>query len=140
MIILSMGYAGAAKLIDSDETLLLYAYYCYNLNIHEQGYREIMYKQDGEIYIEKSTLLEPLIRHKIKRLPSGRKKILEKKVIQQVDVVGLYKDGKIKIKNASGTWNVLGCGMDSIARHLCTEIYSEYQETGEIPSCVGFYC
>ena len=83
--------------------------------------------QDGEIYINRDVLVEPIIKEKIKKMPSGRKKLLRKKIIQYVDVVDLYEAGKIKIKNASGTWLTVECGMDYVARTLCSEVFAEYQ-------------
>ena len=69
-------------------------------------------------------------------MPSGRKKIIEKKLFQQVDVQELYRLGKIKIKNASRTWKKYEEDIDHIAWYLIRETYEEYQKTGQIPETV----
>ena len=133
---MSLGYGGSAKLIEADESMLIYIYSAFNWNIHEESYRKKMDIKDGEIYIDQDTLIEPIIVQKMKRMPSGRKKIIEKKLIQKVDVQALYRLGKIKIKNASGTWKKDENGIDRISWYLIREMYKEYQETGQIPETV----
>ena len=137
---MSIGYGGLAVLVDADDTMLVYAYKSYNLNIDEKEYRGKMELMDGEIFIDRSVLVEPITKEKFKKLPSGRKKLIKKMYIQYVDVAGLCETGKIKIKNASGTWLTVECGMDIVARNLCSKIFVEYQETGKIPERTGYYC
>ena len=137
---MSMGYGGLAILVDAGDTMLVYAYKSYNLNIDEKEYRGKMELIDGEIIIDRSALVEPILKEKIKKMSSGRKKLIKKVCIQRVDVVELCETGKIKVKNASGTWLTVEYGMDMVARNLCSKIFVEYQETGKIPERTGYYC
>ena len=136
---MSLGYGGLAVLVAADDTMLIYSYKSYNYNIHVEEYREKMKLLDGEIYIDRANLVEPIIREKIKKMPSGRKKLIKKKIIQYVDVVELCETGKIKIRNASGTWLTVECGMDYVARSLCHQVFAEYQENGMIPERISAY-
>ena len=136
---MSLGYGGLAILVAVDATMLIYTYKSYNYNIHEEEYQRKMRLLDGEIYIDRNTLVEPIIREKIKKMPSGRKKLIKKKIIQYVDVIELCQAGKIKIRNASGTWLTVECGMDYVARSLCSKVFSEYQETGIIPERISAF-
>jgi hypothetical protein len=69
---MTIGYGGKAHLKIEDEQLVVYSYGCYNCNNDDwKKYKNI---EDGEIYIERNSFVEPEIHEKLKRMPSGRKK------------------------------------------------------------------
>lgn len=128
---MSMGYCAAAHLTAYDEHSLLYTYWCCNLNI--EGYKKYYGLEDGEIFIERSAFVEPEIRLKRRKMPSGKTKFFEKRIRQDVPLTRLMEQGEITVKNASGTWKTWTDGTDFMAMHIITEIFKEYQETGVIP-------
>ena len=54
---MSMGYCGYADIQAFDDTLVIYSYCCYNLNI--DGYERFRGLDDGELYIERDAFVEP---------------------------------------------------------------------------------
>ena len=51
----------------------------------------------------------------------------------------LYSEGKIKIKNASGTWMTTPDGANVIAFNLLFMLFDEYQIQGKIPLYLTFH-
>ncbi len=94
--------------------------------------------EDGEIYIERNSFIEPEIHEKLKRMPSGRKKLIVKRVPNDVPYEDYIKSGIIKYKNASNTWRTY-LGVDVIALSIIRKIYYDYQETGEIPKVISCF-
>ena len=132
---MSIGIGGIADLFMHDQTLIAYNYCCYNLNIENRDY--FMKPQDGEIYIDPEALAEPEIREKVKKTPSGKKKIV-KRIPVEVDIYQLLKDKKVSVKNASGTWYTID-GTDSVALHMLREIFLEYQLNGALPEHIFYF-
>ena len=75
---MSRGIGGYMNLIAADDTMLIYSYCCYNVN--NDDWREMQKMEDGEIFIDRAALVEPEIHRKMKRMPSGRKKLIVKRV------------------------------------------------------------
>ena len=75
---MSRGIGGYMNLIAADDTMLIYSYCCYNVN--NGDWREMQKKEEGEIFIDRAALVEPEIHQKIKRMPSGRKKLIVKRI------------------------------------------------------------
>lgn len=134
---MSLGHGGHMDLALYDNTTLIYVYCCYNIN--NDNYEKHKSLVDGEIVISKDALVEPKIYSKLKKMPSGRKRIIEKRVIQDVPWDDLFNNGKITIKNASGTWNTNPEGIDTVALDMLFKLFNEYQKTGEIPRHVVFF-
>jgi len=134
---MSMGYGAYAHLIDEDETMVMYSYSCYD--VCDPEYPHFKEMEDGEIYVSRDAFVEPDIHRKLKRMPSGRKKVIEKRIPKDVDFKKLYSEGKIKIKNASGTWMINPDGADVMAFHLIFQLFSEYQTQGMIPLKLSAY-
>ena len=132
---MSIGYCGYADLVKNNEKLVEYVYCCYNLNLN--GYKNFMNIEDGNIRIVRDAFVEPLIVHKRKRLPSGRKKVIEKRIRKEFSVVELCQKGKITVKNASGTWETID-NIDIMALKLLDKLFCEYQDTGVIPEHMSF--
>ena len=51
----------------------------------------------------------------------------------------LFEDGKIKVKNASGTWKTTESGIDIMALKILSKMFDEYQETGKVPEHVSWF-
>ncbi len=133
-----MGYGGYADLQQFDDTLVMYLYCCYNVNNND--YKRFMEIEDGELYIERDAFAEPEIHEKIKKTASGRKKPVVKRIKKDVSFDKLFETGKIKVKNAAGTWSTTRSGIDIAALKILYKIFDEYQETGELPKHISWYC
>ncbi len=132
---MSLGYGYRACLACADENTAIYTYCCYNLNI--EGYDRRKNAMDGEITIELDAIPEPEIHEKLKRFPSGRKRLVVKRLPRNADIDKLIAEGKITVKNASGTWRTWENGVDTEARRVLWNIFDEYQITGALPKDVS---
>ena len=133
---MSLGYCGYANLQEADDTLVMYSYCCYNLNI--DGWERFKKAEDGELYIERDSFVEPEIHEKLKKMSSGRKKLIVKRVKRDFPFGEYLDKGKIKVKNASGTWKINPSGIDVVALHILLEILDRYQENGDVPERIGW--
>ena len=134
---MSKGIGGSARVVMEDENTVVYEYYAYNLNEEEYQNREHIY--DGIITIDKRSLVEPEIHEKLKKQPSGRKKLITKRIPREVDYSGLITAGKIKAENSKFCWRILDNGMGLIAIHIIFIIFDLYQSEGAIPKTVGYH-
>ena len=127
---MSLGYGGSCKRELEDENMVIYSYSSYNLN--EEQFRNSDRIYDGTITINKSCLIEPEIHEKIKRMPSGRKKLIVKRIPKDIDISEMIEQGQLQIENSNNTWKTLQ-GFDYIAISLCRLIFREYQLNGSLP-------
>lgn len=134
---MSIGYGAHAFLIASDDAMLLYNYGCFDID--DPNYTDAVKTLDGEISIERDALVEPSIHLKIKKMPSGRKREIVKRVPIEVDYNKLFESGKITVKNAGATWKTLESGVDVMAFKVIFKLFNEYQETGEIPEIITVF-
>ena len=134
---MSKGHCGHAHLVANDETLLLYSYCAYDLN--RADWQEMKKKEDGEIAIDRDSLIEPEVHEKVKRLPSGKRTTVIKRIEREVPYGDLLKAKKIRIQNASGAWVFSESGIDEVALKIVHIIFSEYQKTGNIPDYPTWY-
>ena len=134
---MSKGIGGSARVVMEDENTVVYEYYAYNLNEEEYQNREHIY--DGIITIDKRSLVEPEIHEKLKKQPSGRKKLTTKRIQRAVDYSGLITAGKINVENSKFCWRILDNGMGLIAIHIIFKIFDLYQSEGAIPETVGYH-
>lgn len=134
---MSMGFGGSARIVLQDESAVIYEYSPYNLN--DPAYRNASHIYDGSITILKDALVEPEIHEKIKRMPGGRKKVIIKRIRQNVDYAGLFSLGKITVENSRFCWQIAdnGCGMMAIK--LIFQIFNSYQDNGKLPERVGYH-
>ena len=109
---MSKGHCCYAHLIASDDTLLLYSYCAYDIN--RADWQEMKKKEDGEIAIDRDSLMEPEVHEKVKRLPSGKRTTVVKRIEREVPYEKLLQAKKIKIQNASGAWDFSETGIDGI--------------------------
>lgn len=69
---MSRGIGAHAKIVLEDDVIVIYEYGGYNLN--EPEFRNEAHVYDGYITVLKECFIEPEIREKVKKMPSGRKK------------------------------------------------------------------
>jgi hypothetical protein len=134
---MSKGIGGSARVVMQDENTVVYEYYAYDLDREEYQNREHIY--DGIITIDKRSLVEPEIHEKLKKQPSGRKKLIAKRIPREVDYSGLITAGKINVENSKFCWRILDNGMGLIAIHIIFKIFNLYQSEGAIPETVGYH-
>ena len=128
---MSKGDCAYANLVLLDESMLVYEYCCYQI---KEDWKEKEKVVDGELYIDPTAIVEPEIHEKIKKYPTGRKKLITKRILNHdFDIDSLFEEKRIVVKNASGEWTFHGNGLGHAAYHLLWKLFVEYQETGEIP-------
>lgn len=77
------GIGAHANLILEDAQTVIYEYGGYNLNDLE--YKNENHLYDGMIMISRACFIEPEIHKKIKKMPSGRRKVIYKRIPVSVD-------------------------------------------------------
>ncbi|MBR5913496.1 MAG: hypothetical protein IKZ58_03970 [Selenomonadaceae bacterium] len=133
---MSLGYGGFCRKFVEDDSFVIYEYFSYNFN-EERFYNDEKIF-DGFITIRKSSLIEPILHEKIKKLPNGRRKKFTKKILVDFSVDELLNAGNIEIKNCSHTWKTLPNGLDFISYKLCRKIFLYYQNNGKLPEKLGW--
>lgn len=136
---MSLGQGGLANKILEDEETVIYEYGGYCTCIPES--RNENRVLDGSITIPKSCFAEPEIHEKIKKMPSGRRKPITKRIPVDVDYRKMIADGLIQVENCGSCWQVTDDGkrVDVMACLILSHIFREYQETGEIPERIGIH-
>ena len=136
---MSRGFGGSARIVLQDENAVVYEYAPFNLN--EPEYRNSEHIYDGLITISKDSLVEPEIHEKLKRMPSGRKKLIVKRIRRDVDYSALLDAGKITIENSSYCWHMVGTEKDigMMAMRIIFRIYGHYQDEGTLPETVSLH-
>ena len=136
---MSRGFGGSARIVLQDENAVVYEYAPFNLN--EPEYRNSEHIYDGLITISKDSLVEPEIHEKLKRMPSGRKKLIVKRIRRDVDYSALLDAGKITIENSSYCWHMVGTGKNigMMAMRIIFRIYNHYQDEGTLPETVSLH-
>ncbi|MBQ4071504.1 MAG: hypothetical protein IJD51_03720 [Clostridia bacterium] len=134
---MSIGIGGDARLVLQDEEMLIFEYCPYNLN--DKRYRNEDRVYDGVITICKDALLEPEIREKLKRMSSGRKRMITKRIVRPVDYEALLASGKIEVENSRFCYKILTCGIGCIAMRLIEHLFDTYQRDGIVKEAISFY-
>lgn len=136
---MSIGRGGSAKRILEDGETVVYEYYSFEQN--EPGFDIDDIREKGTISIGKDCFVDPEIHEKTKKLPSGRKKLIVKRIPRQVDTDEMLREGHITIENcdpcfrkSTGEWQI-----DVMALTLLRKILQEYQENEIIPENVDVY-
>ena len=127
---MSRGYCAYCRKALEDEQAILYEYTCYNIG--EDNWKKSKETYDGSITIIKDAFVEPIIHQKIKKTPNGRKKLIVKRIHNEVNFSELLTAGKITIENCSSTWKTVD-GVDFLTLRLIWRIFYEYQDTSVIP-------
>lgn len=86
---MSKGIGTNANLIFQDDTTIIYEYGNYNLN--EEDLKDNNHIYDGTITIQRSCFLETKIHSKLKKKRNGKKKLITKKIIVNVDYPKMLK-------------------------------------------------
>ena len=133
---MSVGECGAARIVLEDYETVIYEYFADSLNYPEYRNKDFIY--DGLITVSKSALVEVEIHRKVKRMPSGRKKLVEKRVSAEVNWNELCQNGLIQVKNSRYCHRISDNGFGIIAFRLVVKIFDIYQETGALPQAVNF--
>ena len=134
---MSIGIGGRARLVSQDNITAIYEYAPYNLN--ENGYRNIDIEYDGVIIISKESLVEPEIHEKTRKSPSGKKKLVIKRIQRDVDYTKRLEQKQIIVENSKYCWHILDNGVGKIAMHIIFEIYRLYQDTGLLPETISYH-
>jgi len=132
----SIGIGGACRKITENEVAVQYEYYSYNLN--EERFVNPEKIADGTIIIWKAGLVEPEIQSKKRRMPGGRKTLIEKRVAVEVDLDERLASGYVEIKNCSHAWRFNAEGIDVIALRICRSLFEKYQIGGALPDMCGY--
>lgn len=135
---MSRGIGTYANLILQDDNTVIYEYGGYNLN--EEKYRNEAHIYDGTITIQRSCFLEPEIHEKIKKMPNGKKKPVDKRVTVEVDYPRYIEDGLIVIENCSNCWKTTNDEkyIDIMALHILYYLFLRYQEQGKMPEYISY--
>ena len=96
----------------------------------KQGRRCALFRQDG-----RASRFIATVHEKIKRLPSGKKDTVIKRIPRWISVEELITEGMISVKNASLTWETAGA-VDIMAIRLIRNVFQEYQVQGAMPDQV----
>lgn len=136
---MSRGFGGAARIVMQDENTVVYEYAPFNLN--DPAYRNDEHIYDGLLTISKDSMVEPEIHEKLKRMPSGKKKLIVKRIRRDVDYSALLDSGKIAIENSRFCWRLVGTekNIGMMAMKIIFRIYDHYQDEGTLPETVSLH-
>lgn len=136
---MSRGFGGSARIVLQDENTVVYEYAPYNLN--EPEFSNSKHTYDGLITISKESMVEPETHEKLKRMPSGRKKLIIKRIRRDVDYSALLDAGKIIIENSRFCWHLVGTkkNIGMIGMRIVFHIYDHYQDKGILPETVSLH-
>ena len=132
---MSLGIGAFCKLTAQDENTVIYEYGSYNQN--ESKYRNENRISDGIITISKSSLVEPDIHHKIKRLPNGKKKQIVKQIANDIPLEDLFTNKSVIVVNCSNCWQTNKDDIDVMALTIVFYIFTEYQKNGYLPETIS---
>lgn len=135
---MSRGIGAHANLVLQDENTVIYEYGGYNLN--EEQFRNEGHIYDGTISIQRDCFLEPDIHEKLKKMPSGKKKLITKKIPVDVDYPKYIEEGLITIENCSNCWKTTDDEkhIDVMALHILFHLFLRYQEQGELSEYISY--
>jgi hypothetical protein len=93
------------------------------------------------ITIQRKRFAEPEIHEKLKKMPSGRKKLVTKRIPVSVDYEAMIENGTITVENCSNCWQTYERipGVDVTALRLLFVVFRNYQKEGKIPEHVSFF-
>lgn len=134
---MSRGIGAHANKVIEDKKIVIYEYGGYNLNDPEYENENHVY--DGIITISKNCFVEPEIHEKLKKMPSGRKKLITKLPVS-VEYEKMIEDELITIENCSNCWCTTNDGkhIDVMALRILFYVFLRYQEDGKIPEYISY--
>lgn len=120
---MSRGMGARANLRLQDEKTVIYEYGGYNLN--EDNFKNEAQICDGIIIISRNCFLEPEIHQKIEKMPSGKKKIITKRISIDGDCSNCWKTTDDE-------------HIDIMALRILFRLFSKYQEEGKVPESISY--
>lgn len=134
---MSRGIGAFVKLVLEDSETVIYEYGSYNLN--DARYYNEEHICDGIITIDRNCFAEPEIHEKMKKMPSGRKKLIIKRIPIHVDYNKMISDGRIVIENCSNCWECYSNrNTDIMASPILFYLFLQYQIDGKLPEYLNY--
>ena len=91
----------------------------------------------GQLTIDKSCLIEPELHSKVRKMPNGRKKLVEKIIVRHPDISELISDGSIVVDGLCGVDAEASDYRPRIYMRLLRIIFESYQLNGRLPEKEG---
>lgn len=138
MCSISIGIGAHANKVLEDSEIVIYEYGGYNLNKPE--YRNENHVYDGSITILKNCFAESDTHEKIKKIPSDKKKLTEKRISVDVNYPRMIADGRIVIENCSNCWHTTDDErhIDIMVSHILFKLFDQYKEEGKFPEYISY--
>lgn len=137
---MSLGYTGMCKKELEDDEIVIYSYSGENWNDGGKSKSGDSLLYDGSFTIYKDCLEQLEIHTKLKKMPSGRKKMSKKGITHVPNIYKHIENGKIVIekecKNAFKRYD--DASIDYIAYMLLIHIFEKYQLGGCLVEKEGF--
>lgn len=134
---MSRGIGAFVKLVLEDSKTVIYEYGSYNLN--DAKYHNEKRICDGIITIDRNCFAEPEIHEKMKKMPSGRKKLIIKRIPVSVDYNKMISDGRIVIENCSNCWECYSNrNSDIMASPILFYLFLQYQIDGKLQEYLNY--
>ena len=138
---LSLGYCGKCKLIEQNDDVARYAYSGENWNDNnsQSGDIELL---DGIICIYKRCLEEPEIHIKNKKMPSGKRITIKKRIVHTPSIEKHVANGDIIIENKCKNefkrvaTSKVECYLANV---LLVNLFEAYQRDGILPDKESFF-
>ena len=107
----------------------------------DRYYRNEGHLRDGYLTIQRECFIAPEVHEKMKKMPSGRKKLVIKKIPVDVKYREMIQDGRILVENCRNTWRTTDdeLSVDIMACHLLTKIFLSYQTEGASPKVITYH-
>lgn len=134
---MSLGYSGLCVKVMEDDEVAIYSYAGENLNDGVSKIGDALL-QDGMITIYKRCLKEPEIHSRLRRMPSGKKKLVAKRIPHFPSVDEHIQNGDIMIDKECKNAFCKGYSFDYIAYRLLVHIFVNYQKKGGLPEKDSF--
>ena len=92
------------------------------------------------LLLQRECFAEPEIHEKLKKMPSGKKKLITKRIPVTVHYGEMIEDGRIVVENCSNCWRTSEnyFHIDVMASKILFYIFLRYQEEGEIPEMISY--
>lgn len=120
-----------------DSETVIYEYGSCNLNDAKYYNEKRIF--DGIITIARNCFAEPEIHEKMKKMPSGRKKLIIKRISVHVDCNKMISDGRIVIENCSNCWKCYSNrNTDIMASPILFHLFLQYQIDGKLPEYLNY--
>ena len=135
---MSLGYAGHARLELEDAEVAIYSYTGEDWNVQDEAARKALESAIGQFAIDKSCLIEPEVRCRVRKKPNGRKELVEKKIVRPLDFSELIDNGSIVIDKLCGVDAEAPDHRPRIYMRLLRHVFESYQLNGRLPETEGF--